>query len=250
MKYLIVLVTVLVCLTGMGYYLYNYDKVEFGYTQIPYYLTERFWHTATPKKLKTKLKGITNINETHPGNKMSMLHLAVTYGKYPEMVALLLEAGLNYNLRAFFRSPSGKIKQPKALHYAMCRESQTLEFVSEILRYDTDIDATDTVEKRAASPLMWALYCRAPLAVIQLLLEKGADPLLKTTENGNMLMAASVSHYRDNFIDPRVIQLLLDRKVSLIEKNISGKNACHFMKENKEFVKTAFYQEQISDLCK
>lgn len=141
------------------------------------------------------------------------------------------------------------IKRTNMLHHAVINKWQALEFTTEILKYDIDVDMRDN--KWGATPLMWAVYESSPISVIQLLLEKGADPFIKSNTNSNLLISAVVSNERtgNSFIDPQVVQLFLDRGVSLTEKNNKGKSACDFIKQNPEFMKTALYTQKIAPLC-
>ena len=245
MKYLIVFVLLILSLAYAGYYLYMFDKhtdasiklVQRVKTseQIPEYLTEEFWQAVTPEQLKEELKNIKNVNEVRSDDKRSMLHFLVANGQYPEMISLLISAGVDYTLR-------GKKHNGKALHYAVIREEEPLVWTKEILKYDPNIN--DPLDR--SSSLMWAVYNRSPSSVIKLLLEKGADPHFQKKGSGsNALLAASVpNEYNEvSFIDPETIQLLLDYKVDVGVKNKKGKTAFDYMKENEEFTKTDLFKK-------
>ena len=204
-------------------------------TQMPEHLTEEFWWVVTPDRLKEKLKNIKNVNEVRPDNERSMLHLLVKYGQYPEMIGLLISAGVDYTLR------TGKWRG-KALHYAVVREENPLLWTKEMLKYDPNInDPADT-----SSPLLWAAYNRAPSSVIKLLLEKGVDPHFQHEKSGgNAVMAACSPNTLKgvSFIDPETIQLFLDYKVDIKVKDKEGKTAFDYMKENEEFIKTDLFKK-------
>ena len=212
--------------------------VELDSTQVSELLTEEFWRNVTPKELKEKLKSIKNINKIRSKDNKNVLHFLIEYGQYPEMVNLLIKAGVDYRLK------SNSVIRGKALHYAVIRRNKALEFTKEILKYDTNINELGGSSGREATCLMWALYLRAPIEVIKLLLEKGADPHLRSEEGSHSLLAASIPNYEGNsFIDPKVIKLLLDYNVDITVKNSEGKTAYDFMKENEEFKKTALFQK-------
>ena len=81
--------------------------------------------------------------------------------------------------------------------------------------------------------------------MIKLLLERGANPHFQMRKKkSHVLIAASMPNLRngDRFIDPEVIQLLLDHKVDITVKRSDGKGAYDFMKENEEFKKTDLFK--------
>ena len=71
------------------------------------------------------------------------------------------------------------------------------------LKYDTDINA----KARGVSPLFWAIYGRKPIKVIQLLLDKGADPHFIDSDGSTALIDASIPNRWTGVssIDPQVI---------------------------------------------
>ena len=205
-------------------------------SQIPEHLTKDFWERVTPDQLKEKLKNIENPNEVRPDDKKSMLHLLALHGKYPEMISLLIDKGVDYKLK-------DTEYKAKALHYAVARKENTLEFVKELLKYDTDIN--EPGGKTESTVLMWAAYNRNPVETIQFLLGQGADPHFRSKTGSHVLMSASApnTHAGIRFIDPKVIQLILDQKIDIKIKNNEGKVAYDYMKENKEFKKTELFKE-------
>ena len=202
---------------------------------IPEHLTGRFWKDVTLYQLNEKLKDIGNVNEVRRDNKQSMLHLLVLHGRYPEMVSLLVSAGVNYNLMDRMKF--------KALHYAVIAKKGSYEWTKEILRHDKNIDAMGG--SLEGSPLMWALLFRSPIQVIKLLLEKGANPNLHNKSGATPLMAASFPNeeMKVSFIDPQVIRLLLNYKVDITVKNKEGKTAWDYMKANVDFTNTDLFKK-------
>ena len=254
MKYLILVGLFILSLGYAGYYLYIYDKKDVkqesiiitnknnrvNQKRIPEHLTKNFWLNVTPDQLREKLNNIKDINEVRQDNKRNMLHELALFGKYPEMVGLLISAGINYRLKDNSRG-----RQLKALHYIMARRSSPLEFAIELLKYDTDVNDYGIGRRGIKlTPLMSAVFNRAPIELIKLLLEKGADPNLPET-GSHSLIVACLPNKRTNisFIDPKVIELLLSYKADPTRKNQRGKTAYDYMKENPEFVKTALFQK-------
>ena len=238
-----------------GYYVYNYDKrgekkpqnsqnIEQvkKFSQIPEHLTPGFWRYVSSEQLKEKLKKIDNVNEVRPDSKQSMLHLLVLHGKSPEMIDILIKAGVDYNLKdEYYNENINEIVYAKALHYASLRKENTLEWFKAILKYDTEINAVGW----KASLLNWAVHQRNSIEVIKFLLEKGADPsLIENLSGGTALINASEPNlYRNlSFIDPEVIQLLLDYKVDIRVKNKEGLTAYDYMRRNEEFTKTEVFK--------
>ena len=258
MKYLIISILFVLSLGYAGYYLYRFDKrtgasdwtqkpvkeeaLETAVNEsvepahIPEYLTKEFWKTMTPERLKEKLKSIENVNEVRSDNKKSMLHLLVEHGRHPEMIGLLIDAGADYTLKETKWGGN-------ALHYAVIRKDKAYEFTKALIRYDKNIDEKDF--KFGSTSLTWAAYLRAPVSVIQLLLDNEADANATNFMGNTVLISASVSNEFDSvfFIDPDVIQLLLDHKVDITEKNSEGKTAYDYMKDNAEFTKTEVFKK-------
>lgn len=269
-KYLLIAVLFILSAGYAGYYLYMYDKkngvdpnavvqvspISSGEDEnqkfeasvqpdMPDYLTQEFWKDITPEQLKEKLKNIEDVNKVRPDNGQNMLHLLVLYGQYPEMVSLLVDAGVDYNLKDTWIN-EGKLKSysATALHYAADKKKRSYELVKELLKYNLAIDVAGGLV--GASPLMWAVHSRADIAVVKLFLEKGANPNFQAeTSGGTPLIAASVyNKFRDiKFIDPKTIQLLLDYKADVTIKNKEGKTALDYMKENTEFTKTELFKK-------
>ena len=215
-------------------FLYHYrqqqkaEQIEALY-QIPEYLSMGFWDSVTPGQLKEKLQTIKNINEVRLGDGKSMLHLLAIYGKYPEMVSLLIDKGIDYNLK-------DKIDDTKAFHYAVRRKQQTLEFTKEFAKYHNIDEITITLRK--------ACYWRAPAEVVKFLLEQGADPNFQSKKGTTPLIAAThTAHSGNRFINPEVIQLLLDYKADINIRNSDGDFAYDLMKENEEFKKTELFKK-------
>ena len=157
-----------------------------------------------------------------------MLYFLVKYGQDPKMVSLLIKAGVDYKVK-------NTSYKGKALHYAVIRKDKALEFTKEILKHDTNLH--DHEERTAV--LLWALYSRAPIEVIKLLLEKGADPHFQNKNGYYSLISASAPNLysKESFIDPEVIKFLLDYGADITVKNFKGKTAYDFMKENEDFKK-------------
>ena len=238
MKYAFVFIFCIISVIYLRYFvLYEYDEMENSLQhletlQIQDYLTPEFWENVTPEQLKEKLKSIENVNEVRPGSKQNMLHLLVLHGQYPEMVDLLISAGVDYNMI----TGSGALP----FHYAIIKKDY--EWTKDFLKYDMDINAVFN----GTSPLFLAVYYRQPTKVIQLLLEKGADPHFRTPKTKDtILRAASAPNIRTgvSFINPEVVQLLLDHKVDITIKDNKGKTALDYMKKNKEFIKTKLFKE-------
>ena len=244
---------VLLTLVYAGYYAYMFDKKDTVHTtgkksSEPYYLTKDFWINITPENFDNKLSAVTNVNTVRPNDNKSMLHLLVEYGSYPEMVKKLIEMGVNYNLRAEEVIGGGAL-QLTALVYAILRNKQALEFTKALLEY-TDVNSP-IIMNYGITPLILACYWRRPVNLIKLLLEKGADPKAKTLRTGNhSLIAASAANVfsGSKYINPEVIQLLLDYKADIREKNAEGKDAFDYMKQNEEFKKTELFKKLSTQL--
>ena len=260
MKYFLVILLFFLSLTYTGYYLYMYDKrvgvnqkqvsgkkavfqekgaivPHMGQFQVPDYLSKAFWEIATIEQLKEKLKDIKDVNEIHPENGKNMLHFLVIYGKDSKMIDTLISSGIDYKLRdSAFKAT--------ALHYAVVsREEDSYEWTRRLLEYNYNIDVVGG--QTEASPLMWALYNRSSIRVIQLLLEKGANPNFLSKGRHTPLRAATIPNKLKNrsFIDPEVIQLLLNYKADITIKDMKGKTALDYMEENEIFKKTELFKK-------
>ena len=260
-KYLIVTLSVFVALVYGGYHLYMFDKqptsvepatdlkaaktnLNKAETSLPPYLTNSFWEKATPQELEIQLKGIVNVNEVRPNDKKSMLHLLAIHGVYPEMVKMLIEAGVDYRLRDEVKSTKikGWIDNRTALFYAGRRKNKAYEFIEALLEYD---DVNSYVNDRG-TVLLLAVHFRRPINMIQMLLQQGADPNLQSlvTQDNSLISASSPNKITGvSYINPEVIQLLLDYKADITAKDTNGKNAFDYMKENEEFRNTELFKK-------
>ena len=291
MKYFLIVILFIFSFGYAGYYIYTYDKKEsvsesfentntvslnniktkektrvrssdsnnINVIQIPEHLTPEFWQDITPELFKKKLKNIQKVNEVRPDTKQSMLHLLVHYGKYPEMVGLLISAGVDHTLMdtdiIFMTSYNIKMNMhKKALHDAAIRGSYG--FTKELLKYDTEIDAPGTFYFYAypnsymvlVTPLSNALNSRAPFEVVKLFLEKGADPNIESKYKKLPFADPSRDtcipngYNLNSTIDLKTIKLLLDYKTNFKNKNYWGLSAYDCLKENKAFTKTKLFK--------
>ena len=242
--FIIIFLAFILTLGFAGFYLYQLDKKPSGMrnnnfsnssTKKINYFSKSFWANVTPEQLKKTLKNIENINQTEKTNNQNLLHLLVLSGKYPEMIDTIISYGIDYK----FKDNSGATP----LHYAVIREKEAYRWVNKLLNYYDNIDIPDSVYE--SSPLMWTLYNRQSIKVIQLLLEKGADSNLQAKSGSTPLISASVPNTERNisFIDEKTIQLLLDYKADISIKNLDGKTALDFMKENSDFKKTQLFKK-------
>ena len=214
---------------------------------IPEHLSQAFWETATPEHLAEKLKSIQNPNETRPDNGQSMLHLAVLYGKYPEMISQLISFGVDYTLKDRWKNGTSA----KPLIHLAARGLDSLPFIREILKYDTDVNAIGHIFYKEvlykATSLSRAVFHRMPLEGIKLLLEKGADPNSVINDGVTVLILAVIpSEYGP--VNPQVIQTLLDSKANVSSKDASGKTAYDYIKENAQIPQTAIFKNLIERL--
>ncbi len=205
---------------------------------IPEYLTTEFHNKVTPEQLKEQLKSIANINSARSDTSETMLVMAVRDGQYPEIIDILMQAGADPTLK------TGRGSESKAtiLHWAIIRTDKAYEFVQTVLKYIQNIDEPDSTF--SASALHWALYNRRDVKIIKLLLTKGADIEFKSKSQSNPIFSATVPNEFTGvkFIDPVVIQLLLDHGASVMVKNNEGGTAYDYMKNNKEFSKTNLFK--------
>ena len=76
-------------------------------------------------------------------------------------------------------------------------------------------------------------------------MDNEADANAISSKGATVLIAASVSEELDEvvFIDPEVIQLLLDHKADITVKSPEGKTAYDYMKDNAEFIKTKIFKK-------
>lgn len=56
-------------------------------------------------------------------------------------------------------------------------------------------------------------------------------------------MATTNKFNNESYIDPSTIQLLLDHNADITVKDIGGKTAFDYMKENEEFTKTELFKK-------
>ena len=244
-KFFIIFLAFILVLGFAGFYLYHLDKktprtgnnnFSNSSTKKINYFSESFWVSVTPEQLEKTLKNIGNINQTKNTNNRNLLHFLILSGKDPEMIDTIISYGINYKSKDNFGATP--------LHYAVIREKEAYRWVNKLLNYyDDNIDILDN--SYGASPLIWALHNRQSIEVIQLLLEKEADPNLQTQNGSTPLIAASNLNIRKNisFIDEKAIQLLLDYKADISIKNSAGKTALDFMKENSDFKKTQLFKK-------
>lgn len=225
-----------------GFYLYNYDKSQSSDSKKikkeNIYLQPDFWKDITPEAFTHQIKNINDIN-IMTDNQQNMLHLAVLYARYPALVSLLIDRGLDYTLR------DGTQNRKKALHYAILRND--IEWLKEILKYDNDLN--NSIEN-TPFPLHFAVYHRRPLQMIKFLLEKGADPhLLTNSKNTTLILAVMPNGIQDtNFIDSKVVELLLSYKVDIRKQGSQGKTALDYMKDNEVFVKTQVFEDILKEI--
>ena len=257
MKYFLIFILFVLSIVYAGYWLYMYDKRD-GLNEIvsshstsldnipehniPEHLTTEFWKNVTFEKLKNTLKNIKNINEIRPDTQETMLVLLVRDGPYPEMLDMLINSGADYTLKTKRDDHEYKASP---LHWAVIRQDNPYGFTKALLKYDQNIDEPDEVSE--SNPLQWALYFRSPIEVIELLLSTGSNPNFQNKHKSNPIFSASEPNALGvSFINPNVIQLLLDYKADVMMKNDKGETAYDYMKENKEFTKTEVFQ-QISE---
>ena len=258
-KFILVIFLFLALLGYAGFYLYNYNKKnglaptnpenqippitvnQKEEKQIPIYLTVAFWKSVTDQELENQLKTITDVNEIRLDNKRSMLHLLVRHGNHPEMVKILIDAGVDYNLKDEVTTEAGEIDNRKALFYAIIRDDQAYEFSQALLEYTDD---PNSYINNKVTPLILASYYRQ-YKIVEALLKKGANPNIRSSTQSTPLIATSTKNVFTNnsYIDPNTIQLLLDHNADITAKNKKGKNAFDYMKENEEFTKTELFKK-------
>ena len=274
MKYVILTILFVFSLVYAGYYLYNVDKKEVSLSKdivtervenqitVPEYLTEEFWKNITPGQLEQKLKTIKNVNEVRPDNKESMLHMLIQYGQYPEMIKMLIKAGVDIHLQNHrVKPPPDKDLTGEDRLHALCfalyrifqKDQLGIDFITEILKYNQEsVNKYCISESRKFKPVLLAVGVRLPYEVIKLLLEKGADvnayyqDYHKPEKKFSILMLASFFDedlLATNYIDPKVIQLLIDHGADLGFKDWAGRTAFDYMKVNKEFTKTEIFKK-------
>ena len=205
---------------------------------LPNYLTREFWQSVTPEQLKETLKNVKNVNQARSDNQETMLILLIKYGQYPEMVNALIQAGAN----VLFKSCAPAIPCGTALHYISFRSDKSYEFAQALLPYYKNIDELDD---NGANPLQWIIFAKIPLKTVLLFLEKGANPNLQTKNGNHALISAVVPNpmLKEPFIDPQVVQALLDFGADLKIKNNEGKSAYDYMKQDSAFSKTELFKQ-------
>ncbi len=125
-----------------------YAAVRFGYTEI----------------IKVLIANKANINAADEDG-CTPLHCAAING-HKEIVELLLNEGANVDAVNQVEST--------ALHYAVSSENCQMEIVKAILEKGASVNVVDEYER---TPLCWAIR-NGNLAVVEVLLKEGADPLL------------------------------------------------------------------------
>jgi len=255
MKYLIIFVLFLSSLTGVGYYLYTYDKkgvvtpekkIE---NKIPEHLTAHFWKNITPEILKQKLKTVSNFNEKRPDNEKSMLHLLVTFGQYPEMVKDLIELGVDYNLldndkdgdrlTALQRSLVGDKYTDKNQSVSSLKS-----FANEIVKYSTKVDQVGFMDYKKVTALLLAVGKNSSLELIQSLLEKGADPNFQSDQEGFTPLTIGFILEEVDIPSPELFTLLLKYEADLdIKDNEIKKKIYDYMSQHEQLRNTDLFQK-------
>ena len=177
-----------------------------------------------------------------------MLHLSALYGKYPELIGILVSAGADLHIKDRRLLRKSFYSRVKPLYYALTRPQQALEFTREFLKYDKDLNEVGFVGKGIiVTPLTFVAFNRIPIEIVELLLERGADPNFKGATSTPLIEASRPNKRKNIFsIDPEVIQLLLDYKADITRKEIrwnSNKTAYDYMKENPKFVRTELFKQ-------
>ena len=245
MKFIIT--SILVICSVIGYAIYFLHKSE----QIPQHLTPGYWKTVTPKQLKVKLKSIKDVNKIRLDNKQTMLHLLTLYGQHPEMIGLLINAGVDYRIKDDDRAGD----EVTAIYYAITRKEKAFEFTQEMLNYVEDVDEPFILDQELISPLaISAVYNNhTSIKIIRLLLGKGANPNFITGEGYNtpfMFAAGAVNIGQESYINPQVIQLFLDHGADITLVNQKGKSAFDYMSNNPVFTKTDVFKKISSQFYK
>lgn len=223
---------------------------------IPEYLLSDFWLDMNPERLKKYIKSVDNVNTLHPETKENMLHVFLVsqiynpdirpfseMNIYPEIISILIEAGLDNSHKTQDRNPEYTISA-KPLSYAVFSFSS--RYVQELLKYDTNVDESALLDGIEQTPLYTAVIVRAPLETIKALLDAGANPNFQNKETGlSILMAATVSDPINefDFIDTRIIQLLIDYGANLELKDNKGKTAFDYMSKDKKFRETLVFKQ-------
>ena len=209
-----------------------------------------FWISARgAKRLPLLLSQIKsgrvkkNLRAVKDNKGASPLHYAVRYGSSPDVLPLLLEAGAD--------PLAGDNEGASPLHYVSLGKDQVCQFAQELIKHYEDVNLKDT--SRGAAPLIWAAYNKAPLCLLKLLLEKGADPNSRTAKSLTPLMAASIFNPKagyqkdDPYINPKAISLLLASKADISLKNTEGKTALDYMAASHAFRKTPLFKRLSSE---
>ena len=177
MKILLVLI---IFIFAGGYYLYNFDKKNSGFTlndtltvtqkKLPKLLEKSFWLKADLDTLNQEIKsypeGLSSL--VRNDNNRTPLHYAVRYSRNEKVIPILINSGVNPLAFSNTRST-----QRTALHRAVIKRQDSYKFTKELLKYYPDIDIRDKF--LGATPLMWASSNKSSPEVINLLLEQGAD---------------------------------------------------------------------------
>ena len=223
---------------------------------IPEYLLSDFWLDMNPERLKKYIKSVDNVNTLHPKTKENMLHVFLVSQAYnpdirpfsemnihPEIISILIEAGLDYSHKTQDRNPEYTISA-KPLSYSVISFSS--RYVQELLKYDKNVDEPALLDGIEQTPLYTAVIVRAPLETIKALLDAGANPNFQNKETGlSILMASAISDPINefDFIDTRIIQLLIDYGANIKLKDNKGKMAIDYMREDKKFRQTLVFKQ-------
>ena len=256
MKYLILGIFLIFSLVYSGYYLYNFDKKKANLPRskdsiiIPEHLTEEFWKSITPEQLKEKLKTIENINEVRSDNKQSMLHLLVLYGNHPEMIKILIDSGIDYTLidkdgvESSFTALQYSLLGPEIISTDNRDSSLNEKMTIELLKYDIQVDQIGLIDNEEITALCLAIFMKAPVNIIKILLEKGANPNFKTNQQGLTPLTGEFVENPKN-IQPRleVVQLLIDYGAEIDITDTQSNKIYDYMKKYEKLTKTELFKK-------